>query len=77
LTIDLNFKPSPLMVTDETLDFTWHCEKGLPANIELVKNEFCKVNDLKPIKIFITGPPLSGKSHFGKQLSEEYNIPHI
>jgi len=32
---------------------------------------------LKPIKIFITGPPLAGKSHFAKKLSEEYNIPHI
>ena len=42
-----------------------------------MKNEFNDVNNLKPIKIFITGPPLSGKSHFGKLLSEEYNIPHI
>lgn len=83
LTIDLNMKPSALMVTDEgaedaqPADFTWHCEKGLAQNIQLVKNEFCEVNKLKPIKTFVTGPPLSGKSHFSKKLSEEYNIPHI
>lgn len=75
--------PSALMVTDDSTEdatpaeFTWHCEKGLGTNIQLVKNEFCDVNHLKPIKIFVTGPPLSGKSHFSKKLSEEYNIPHI
>lgn len=59
------------MVTDETAEdatpaeFNWHCEKGLALNIQLVKNEFCDVNKLKPIKIFVTGPPLAGKSHFG------------
>lgn len=29
------------------------------------------------MKIFITGPPLAGKSMFGKQLAEHYNVPHI
>ena len=29
------------------------------------------------MKIFITGPPASGKSHFGTQLGEHYNVPHI
>ena len=29
------------------------------------------------MKIFITGPPGSGKSFYGKQLAENYNVPHI
>lgn len=29
------------------------------------------------MKIFITGPPSSGKSFYGKQLAEHYNVPHI
>ena len=46
LTIDLNLKPSTLMVqpTDdeeaEPVEFPWHCEKGLVANIQKVKSEF-------------------------------------
>jgi adenylate kinase family enzyme len=32
---------------------------------------------LKPVKIFITGPPCSGKSFFGKQMADHYNVPHI
>jgi len=83
LTINLNLTPSSLMVADpkaedaEPVEFNWHCEKGLAACIDKVKEEFCIQNQLKPIKIFITGPPLSGKSHFGKKMSEEYNVPHL
>ena len=83
LTIDLNLKPSSLMVTPtdeeeaEPVEFPWHCEKGLAANIQKVKEEFCKVNNLVPIKIFINGPPLSGKTYFGQKLADHYNVPLI
>jgi len=43
----------------------------------MVKNEFCKERGLKPFKTIITGPPCSGKSFYGKQLAEHYNVPHI
>jgi adenylate kinase len=71
------------MVKDESVEESpdpiheWYCEKGLTENLDLVKKEFAAVNNLKPIKIFVTGPPLAGKSYFGQKLSEEYNVPHI
>lgn len=83
LTIDLNLKPSSLMVQDskeedaEPVDFPWHCEKGLTKNIAKVKEEFYKVNNLVPIKILINGPPLSGKTYFGEKLADHYNVPLI
>ena len=42
-----------------------------------MKQEFAKERNLKPVKIFISGPPCSGKTFFGKQLAEHYNVPHI
>lgn len=55
----------------------WHCKSGFNANIQLIKDEFAKARGLKPIKILIFGPPCSGKSFFGQQLGEHYNVPHI
>lgn len=55
----------------------WHCKSGLPENIQLVKKEFEKQHKHRPIKILIAGPPASGKSFFGQQMAEHFNVPHI
>jgi len=92
LLLDLKVTPSSLFIKSgvpagadadegeegaDILELNWHCKSGLADNIQLVKEEFAKERGLRPIKIFITGPPCSGKSFFGKQLAEHYNVPHI
>ena len=91
LLLDLKVTPSSLFIKPEPkagapeeegdgpeiLELSWHCKSGLAENIQLVKEEFEKKRGLKPVKIFISGPPCSGKSFFGKQLAEHYNVPHI
>ena len=57
--------------------FQWHCKSGLAANIQSVKEEFCKERGLKPFKIAISGAPCSGKSFYAAQLAKHYDIPHI
>lgn len=47
--------------------FPWHCEFGIPENIAKLNLEFNQYRDLKPVKIFITAPPASGKSWLCKQ----------
>lgn len=61
----------------DVIEMNWHCKAGMAANIDLVKEEFAKARGLRPVKIFITGPPCSGKTFFGQQLGEHYNVPHI
>jgi adenylate kinase len=42
-----------------------------------LNNEFNDYRQLKPVKIFITGPPACGKTYHAKKLAKYYNIPHI
>ena len=90
LTLDLKMKASSVLKDDEppedaedpeeaakALKFPWHCQKGIIKNMLMLNNEFNDYRKLKPVKILITGPPASGKSHCAKILSKYYNIPHI
>ena len=84
LLLDLKIKPSAKFIgglnedgEEEEVDFEWHCKSGLLVNIQTVKNEFCDKRKLKPFKTLITGPPCSGKSFYGQQLAEHFNVPHI
>jgi len=44
--------------------FTWWCKEGMKKNIAKIVGEYNTYRGLKPIKIFITGPPGSGKTFF-------------
>lgn len=59
------------------LKFPWHSEKGIIENIRLLNVEFNDFRGLHPVKIFITGPPASGKSYYAAKLATYYNIPHV
>jgi adenylate kinase len=39
--------------------------------------EFNHFRGLFPLKVFIGGPPLSGKTHFATKLAQSYGIPHL
>lgn len=58
-------------------EFKWWCKDGLKANIAKIVDEFNAFNKLKPIRIFITGPPASGKTYFSDLVCKHFNIPHI
>jgi adenylate kinase len=59
------------------LKFPWHCEKGIGENIRMLNEEFNKNRGLNPVKIFITGPPASGKTFYSERLAVYYNIPRV
>lgn len=43
----------------------------------MLNEEFNLFRGLFPLKVFITGPPCSGKTYFAKKLNELYGIPHL
>jgi len=59
------------------LKFPWHCEKGVVENARMLNDEFNAVRQLNPVKIFVSGPPASGKTYYSKMVSDYYNIPRV
>ena len=88
LNIDVRFKLSSIMEDEprrqkEDLEdynerkFPWHCEFGIPENMDKLRDEFNIYRDLKSIKILVLGPPYSGKSTIAKKISEKYKLSHL
>ena len=54
--------------------FKWHCEFGIPENMDKLREEFNLYRNLKPIKIIVTGPPCSGKTTLCEFLTSKYKL---
>ncbi len=73
MSLDLNIKGSPELDLPE-----WHCAGGITQEtMPQLNEEFNHFRGLFPLKVFIGGPPLAGKSHFASQLASGYGIPHL
>jgi len=74
MTIDVRLSPS---VEFKSL-FEWRCQSGINSQtMTMLNEEFNHFRGLFPLKVFITGPPCSGKTLFGAKLNELYGVPHI
>ena len=87
LKTDLRIKPSSLLDDEERKSredkedyqgrkFPWHCEFGIPENLNIIRDEFNLYRNLKPIKIVITGPPCGGKTTLAQMISNKYKIKY-
>ena len=45
--------------------------------MKMLNEEFNTYRGLFPLKVFIGGPPVSGKTHFASKLAQGYGIPHL
>jgi len=74
LTIDLKVRASKCLSTGSY----WHCPKGIcQETLPLINKEFNFFHGLFPLKLFLCGPPASGKTHFADKLAASYGVPHI
>ena len=73
ITLDMKIQASKVFQNIE-----WHCPQGIcKESMTLLNHEFNVFRGLFPLKVFITGPPAGGKTHFAQRLSEGYGVPHI
>lgn len=76
LTLDLKMQISPELACLPPIE--WHCRQGITTEtMKLLNEEFNLFRGLFPLKVFIGGPPGSGKTYFTKMLAESYGIPHL
>ena len=61
---DLGDEEDQLEAYKKSLKFPWHAKQGIIGCIKKLNIEFNEKRDLKPVKIFMTGPPASGKTHY-------------
>ena len=85
LKLDLRIKPSSILDDEKRKlrediedyrerQFPWHCEFGIPENMDTIRDEFNLYRNLKPNKIIITGPPCGGKTTLSKYISDKYKL---
>lgn len=74
---DLGDEEEQLEAYKKSLKFPWHAKQGIIGCIKRLNVEFNEKRDLKPVKIFMTGPPASGKTYYSDQLAKYYNIPKV
>lgn len=55
--------------------YDWKYKNGLVMNLKSIKNEFCKMEEFKTIKICVIGGPFTGKTTLSHQIARHYNIP--
>jgi len=61
ITINLNMKTSDLLASNIT---EWHCENGFSQNLDKIFSELQEARGLRCVKVFLTGPPASGKTTY-------------
>lgn len=61
----------------QSFEFPWHARHGIIGCIKNLNVEFNTFRGLNPVKIFVTGPPASGKTYYSDELAKYYNIPKV
>ena len=72
-----NLEPEDAEKLAEERKFPWHAKFGIRKTVKSLNKEFNEFRGLNPVKIFITGPPASGKTYYADALAKYYNIPKV
>ncbi|NWR01811.1 KAD7 kinase, partial [Paradoxornis webbianus] len=72
----VNLRMEPACLKDN-FNIKWVAEEGLIENIARVVTEYKQTRGLLPLKVYIHGPPASGKSTIAKELCKHYKLHYV
>ncbi|TRZ21235.1 hypothetical protein HGM15179_005865 [Zosterops borbonicus] len=72
----VNLRMEPVCLK-ENLNIKWVAEEGLIENIAQVVREYKQTRGLLPVKVYIHGPPASGKTTIAKELCKHYKLHYV
>ncbi|NXR61579.1 KAD7 kinase, partial [Rhadina sibilatrix] len=72
----VNLRMEPFYLK-ENFNIKWVAEEGLIENIAQVVAEYKQTRGLLPLKVYIHGPPASGKSTIAKELCKHYKLHYV
>jgi pantothenate kinase-related protein Tda10 len=52
-------------------------KSGFVENIQAIAQEYKDARGLSPLKLFIHGPPASGKSYIAKKIADHYELHYL
>mmetsp|Transcript_90349 Transcript_90349/g.156483 ORF Transcript_90349/g.156483 Transcript_90349/m.156483 type:complete len:481 (+) Transcript_90349:58-1500(+) len=62
------------MIDDEE---EWVSKAGFVENIDKIVSEFKSHRKIQPLRVYLTGPPASGKTYYGKKIAEHFKLVNI
>ena len=74
LTMDRILEPTSAL---DIMGDEWRCGGGIATSILNVVKEFREVRGLYPIRLWIHGPPFSGKSTLAESLAAKFKLHHM
>ncbi|GFR51204.1 hypothetical protein Agub_g13552 [Astrephomene gubernaculifera] len=73
--LDLSLATTPL--PPPLPSFTLSRPGGLTMQAAAVATEFTTARRLTPLRLLVTGPPLSGKTHLARRLAQQYGLVYL
>ncbi|NWR46888.1 KAD7 kinase, partial [Regulus satrapa] len=65
------------VILKDNFNIKWVAEAGLVENIAQVITEYKQTRGLLPLKVYVHGPPGSGKSTIAKELCKHYKLHYV
>ena len=59
----------------KSVEMDWVCREGFVEAVGRCAEEFVQRRGARPVRVWVTGPPCSGRSHWSRRIGVRYHLP--